>query len=58
MSVVDEVGTDNFTIVFDFAPNDIINNQQLTKKYYVKNNIPIKCESSVIEWKGKNLTVK
>jgi nucleosome assembly protein 1-like 1 len=56
--VVDEEGSDNFTIVFDFTPNDLISNHQLTKKYYVHNNNPVKCESSAIEWKEKNLTVK
>jgi nucleosome assembly protein 1-like 1 len=56
--VVDEEGTDNFTIVFDFAPNELISNKQLTKKYYVQNDHPVKCESTTIEWKGKNLTIK
>lgn len=56
--VVDEEGTDNFTIIFDFADNEIISNKQLTKKFYLKNDEPIKCESTQIEWKGKNLTVK
>jgi len=56
--VVDEEGTDNFTIYFDFADNEIISNKQLTKKFYLKNDEAVKTESSVIEWKGKNLTVK
>lgn len=58
ISVVDEEGTDNFTIVFDFAENELINNKQLTKKFYLKNDEAVKTEASVIEWKGKNLTVK
>ena len=56
--VVDEEGTDNFTIFFEFADNEIISNKQLTKKFYLKNDEAVKTESSVIEWKGKNLTVK
>lgn len=36
--VVDEEGTDNFTIIFDFADNEIISNKQLTKKFYLKND--------------------
>lgn len=58
ISIVDEEGTDNFTLVFDFAENDIIANKQLTKKFYLKNDEAVKTESSPIEWKGKNLTVK
>ena len=40
--VVDEEGTDNFTIFFDFADNDIISNKQLTKKFYLKNDEAVK----------------
>lgn len=42
ISVVDEEGTDNFTIVFDFADNDIITNKQLTKKFFLKNDEAVK----------------
>jgi hypothetical protein len=58
ISVVDEEGTDNFTIVFDVAENEFITNKQLTKKFYIKKDAPTKAEASVIEWKGRNLTVK
>ena len=30
----------------------------MTKKFYLKNDEPVKCEASVIEWVGQNLTVK
>lgn len=56
--VVDEEGTDNFTIVFEMSENEFINNKELTKKFYLKNDEPVKCEGSTIEWKGKNLTMK
>lgn len=56
--VVDEEGTDNFTIIFDMSENQFVTNKELTKKFYLKNDEPVKCESSPIEWKGKNLTVK
>lgn len=56
--VVDDEGTDNFTIVFEIGQNEFISNKQLTKKFYLKNDEPIKCEASPIEWTGKNLTVK
>lgn len=56
--VVDEEGTDNFTIVFSFKENDIIKNKELTKKFYLKDSAPVKSESTVIEWVGKNLTLK
>lgn len=56
--VEDEEGTDNFTIVFEFSENEFITNTQLTKKFYIKKDMPHKCESSVIEWKGRNLTLK
>ena len=56
--VVDEEGTDNFTIVFEMGENEFIKNTQLTKKFYLKNDEPVKCEASPIEWVGKNLTVK
>lgn len=46
--MVDEEGTDNFTIVFDIRENEIIKNKELTKKFYLKNNAPIKSESSPI----------
>jgi hypothetical protein len=41
-SVVDEEGTDNFTIVFDFVENDLITNKQLTKKFFLKNDEAVK----------------
>lgn len=56
--VVDEEGNDNFTIIFDFADNDLIANKQLTKKFYLQNDQAVKTEATLIEWKGKNLTVK
>lgn len=56
--VLDEEGTDNFTIVFSFRENPIIKNAQLTKKFYLKDSAPVKSESTVIEWVGKNLTMK
>jgi nucleosome assembly protein 1-like 1 len=39
-------------------PNEIIKNTELTKKYYLEHDVPVKCESSVIEWVSKNLTLK
>lgn len=42
ISVVDEEGTDNFTIVFDFVENDLITNKQLTKKFFLKNDEAVK----------------
>ena len=56
--VVDEEGTDNFTILFEMGENEYIKNTVLTKKFYLKNDEPVKCESEPIEWKGKNLTMK
>ena len=56
--VVDQEGNDNFTIIFDFADNDLIANKQLTKKFYLQNDQAVKTEATLIEWKGKNLTVK
>ena len=56
--VVDEENSDNFTIVFTMAPNNIIKNTELTKKYYLERDIPVKCQSSPIQWVAKNLTVK
>lgn len=57
--VVDEEGSDNFTIVFALAENNIIKNKELTIKFYLdKDSAPVKTESSVIEWVGKNLTMK
>jgi nucleosome assembly protein 1-like 1 len=56
--VVDEEGTDNFTIVFTFKENEIIKNKELTKKFYLQNSAPVKSESTPIEWVGKNLTLK
>lgn len=58
VSVVDEEGTDNFTIVFDFAENELITNKQLAKKFYIKKDSPTKSDGTKIEWKGKNLCVK
>ncbi len=58
ISVVDEEGTDNFTIVFDFADNEFITNKQLTKKFYIKKDAPTRADATKIEWKGKNLCVK
>jgi nucleosome assembly protein 1-like 1 len=56
--VADEEGTDNFTIIFTFAENEIIKNKELTIRYELKDEQPIKTESSEIEWVNKNLTVK
>lgn len=57
--VVDEEGSDNFTIVFTLTENTIIKNKDLTIKFYLdKDSVPVKAESSVIEWNGKNLTMK
>ena len=57
--VVVEEGSDNFTISFTLAENGIIKNKELSIKFYLnKDNVPIKAESSVIEWVGKNLTMK
>lgn len=58
IGVVDEEGTDNFTIVFDFAENEIMSNKQLTKKFHIKKDSPTKADGTKIEWKGKNLCVK
>ena len=44
--------------MFDFAENEFINNKQLTKKFYIKKDAPTKAESTVIEWKGRNLCLK
>ena len=56
--VVDEEGTDNFTIVFEFSENEFITNPKLEKKFYLKNDMAVKSESTKIEWKGKNLCMK
>jgi len=40
--VVDEEGTDNFTIVFTIRENEIIKNKELTKKFVLKDSAPIK----------------
>lgn len=41
--VEDEEGTDNFTICFEMAENEFISNKQLTKKFYLKKDEPVKC---------------
>jgi nucleosome assembly protein 1-like 1 len=56
--VVDEEGSDNFTIVFTLSENNFIKNKELTKRFVLKDSAPIKSEGSVIEWVGKNLTLK
>ena len=56
--VIDEEGTDNFTIVFTIGENNIIHNKELNIRFVLKETIPIKSEASVIEWVGKNLTLK
>jgi nucleosome assembly protein 1-like 1 len=56
--VVDEEGSDNFTIVFGFAENEIIKNKELSMRFVLKEEQPIKTEGSVIEWVSKNLTIK
>ena len=48
ISVVDEEGTDNFTIVFDFAENEFITNKQLTKKFYIKKDSPTRADGTKI----------
>jgi hypothetical protein len=48
ISVVDEEGTDNFTIVFDFSENEVMTNKQLTKKFYIKKDIPTKSDGTKI----------
>lgn len=59
MHVVDEAeGSDNFTIVFTFAENDIIENKELTIRFILVDSSPVGTEASVIVWKNKNLTVK
>jgi hypothetical protein len=41
--VVDEEGSDNFTIFFNFVENNIIKNKDLTIKFYLdKDSIPVK----------------
>jgi len=56
--VVDEEGTENFTIHFTFRENEYIKNLLLTKKYYIEKSVPIKCESTTVDWVGKNFTLK
>lgn len=56
--VVDEEGTDNFTIHFTFAENEIIKNKELTKKFVLVDSAPVKSESTPIEWVTRNLTLK
>lgn len=56
--VLDEEGTDNFTIVFSFKENEIIKNKELTKRFELKDAQPLKTEGCEIEWTGKNLTMK
>ena len=58
VSVRDEEGTDNFTIVFKMEENPYIENDTLEKKFYLKNDEPVKCEATTIVWKGKNLCMK
>ena len=56
--VVDEEGCDNFTIIFSFGQNQLIKNKELSIRFELKEESPIKTESSEIEWAHKNLTVK
>ena len=56
--VVDEEGTDNFTIVFTLGENNIVKNKELKQRFVLKDSSPIKSEACVIEWVGKNLTMK
>jgi len=56
--VIDEEGTDNFTIIFTLGENNIIKNKELTQRFVLKDSAPVKSEGSVIEWVGKNLTMK
>jgi len=58
INVVDEEGTDNFTIIFEFKDNGLINNDRLEKKFYIKNDEPYKTDGTKIDWKGKNLCMK
>lgn len=50
--------TDDFTIVFELKENDIVKNWDLRKKFYLKENSPIKSDGTPIEWVSKNLTMK
>ncbi len=56
--VTDEEGSDNFTIHFTFAPNEIIKNTELKKRFVLKEAAPILSEGTHIEWVSRNLTVK
>lgn len=58
ISVIDEEDCDNFTIVFTFGENEFISNKELVKKFFIKSDAPTSCESTKIEWKGKNMTTK
>ncbi len=46
--VIDEEGTDNFTIVFTFGQNNYIKNKELTKKFILQDSAPVKSEATVI----------
>jgi nucleosome assembly protein 1-like 1 len=57
--VVDEEGTDNFEIVMTFTENPFFKNKELTKRFILKDDFPVKSEGTVIEWEqGKDLTKK
>jgi len=52
----------NFELIFHFTPNEFIENEILTKKFFFTEHVddePEKTESTEIKWKqGKNLTKK
>lgn len=53
--------TNNFALKFTFDNNDFFTNQELTKKFYYKDNedFPFKTEGTEITWKeGQNVTKK
>ena len=56
---ISEPTSDNFTLEFYFAPNTFIENEVLSKKYFMGADDEVeKGEGTEIKWKGANLTQK
>ena len=54
-----KVEGEDFELIFTFSENEFFTNTTLTKKFFIKDEEPVKSEGTEIDWKeGKNLTKK
>ena len=59
IKVIDEEGNDNFEIVFHFDENPFFIDNELKKKFFMKDDFPYKTMGTIINWReGKDLTKK